>query len=248
LKKIIVLFFVSVIILSGCTEKPPQPPVEDAKDMNVNFNILFNQSQFELLNTEYTLESNEEVVFKRLSCLLSKFYFVKSDGSKINLEDQYALINIDKGLTSVTLNNIPQGDYKAMGFTLGLDSAINHGDPNQYANDHPLSPFNNSLHWSWAGGYILMALEGNVVNTTDNFIFHIAGSNNRTDFEFPVQFTQGADILNAQIDLNLDEVFKDPEIFSLTNDGMSAHSTTDAVTQKLVGNMGDIFSLTNISE
>ena len=142
---------------------------------------------------------------------------------------------------------MPIGEYKAFGFSIGLDSAINHGNPNQYATDHPLSPINNSLHWSWQGGYIFTAIEGEVVGTTDNFVFHLAGSENKIDFELPMTIIKGEPALNAVLSYNLAEAFKNPEVFSFTTDGKSTHNTTDPVTLKLIKNMGDIFKLEALS-
>ena len=169
---------------------------------------------------------------------------VDGNNNKVLLKDQYALIEAHKGDVTFTLTDIPLGDYISIGFSIGLDSATNHGNPNQYAAEHPLSPINNSLHWNWTGGYIFTALEGKVVKDAETFIFHLAGDQNKLDFELPTSFSTSATDADkeAVITYDVSEVFKNPEIYSIASDGASSHSVSSPVTVKLIRNMSDVFT------
>ncbi len=250
MKKILIITTVLAFFASSCGPETVDPPVEpqEVQEMTLNFAPKFDGGSFELLSSTYTLASGEEVEFKRFAALFSNFYLINEDGSKLMLDDQYAFLNLNKNQMSVTLTEIPKGNYKGVGFMYGLDSAINHGPTNQYPIDHPLNTFNNSLYWDWAGGYIFSAIEGGVANSNEKFVFHLAGSMNTINYELPMVFTKDNKALQAEIDLHMDEIFKNPEVYSLENDGTSVHNALDAVTTKLIGNMGDIFSLMSVSE
>jgi hypothetical protein len=248
MKKVYMILVFLALAFVGCKDtEPVTPEAVEVQEMAVNIDHAFDNEPLAFLTKEYSLASGEKVFFKRLAYLLADFYLIKADDTRVNLADQYALLNPKSDPSNFTLLNIPMGEYKAFGFSIGLDSIINHGNPNQYPATHPLSPINNSLYWSWQGGYVFTAIEGDVVGTTDNFIFHLAGSNNKIDFEFPVTFTKGMAALDANLTYNLAEAFKNPDMFSLTSDGRSTHTTTDPVTVKLTSNMADIFNLDAIT-
>jgi hypothetical protein len=198
---------------------------------------------------DFALPSDEEVSFSRLAYILSDFYLVRADGSKLQFENSYALIDVSKGHNSFTISNAGYGDYKAIGFSVGLDSSVNHGNPNKYSSEHPLAPINNSLHWSWQGGYIFTALEGKTKIDNESFVFHLAGTENKTDFLLPISFNKGAATTQTvTLEYNVGELFKNPHIFKISEDGSSTHSISDPVTKKLFSNMVDVFTLISVTE
>lgn len=246
-KKLIAFTLLSVVFLVGCSDTPePEPKTpNEVQELNITVNHTFDGNDLVLNNEEYTLPSGESVNFKRLAYLLADFYLLKDNGDTVILDDQYAFINASKS-ESFTLTDIPMGNYTAVGFYVGLDSLRNHGDPNQWPTNHPLSPINNSLHWSWQGGYIFTAIEGGLAGTRDNFVFHLAGVMNTTTYEIPFSFEKKEAALEVEMEYMLEEVFKNPEVFSLSKDGMSTHSVDHPVSKKLSRNMGDQFSITTV--
>jgi hypothetical protein len=226
------------VVFYGCKDDDGPTPSNEVMELNVEFHHTFNGQPLELDTTDYTMPSGEEVRFKRLSYLLSNFYMVKENGDKVMLDKQYAFLNVSKFHT-FTLTDVPQGSYTAFGFNIGLDSNENHGDPNRWPLDHPLNPVKNSLLWDWAGGYIFTAIEGQLADGTDNFVFHLAGDQFKTAYEIPVNYTKGEEAASIHLEYMLDEIFQNPEIYSLEKDGLSTHTIDNPITAKLVGNMGD---------
>ena len=96
----------------------------------------------------------------RFAALVSGVSLARADGGAVRLDGQYGFIDAESGKMSVTLRNVPEGDYVGLEFQLGLPAAVNHGDPAQWAAGHPLNPIVNGLHWGWAGGYVFAAIEG----------------------------------------------------------------------------------------
>jgi len=223
----------------------PEPVVVEDSTSNLTINIdhMIGADAMKY-NENIVLPSMEDVQISRLSYILGDFYLLSKDGSKVELDDQYALIEAHKGNVSFTLTDIPFGNYTSIGFSIGLDSATNHGNPSQYETTHPLSPINNSLHWSWTGGYIFTALEGKLVDNDETFIFHLAGAQNRIDFELETDITTSTTSTNNEATVTYDvrEIFEGPNVYNISTDGASSHSTTSPVTVKLISNMADVFT------
>lgn len=236
------LIFIVIGFLTACTEDTteptPNPQVQEPEGLMVKIHHKFGGNPLIFNDEVYTLASGEEVKFSRLAYLMADFYIENEAGERFYFEDQYAFINANKQ-DSFTLNGLPQGTYKTFGFTIGLDSNRNHGDPNQWSANHPLSPINNSLHWSWQSGYIFTAIEGQLSTGWDYFVFHLAGSMNTTEYRVAINLEKKEAAATLNLDYLLDEVFVNPEVFSLEKDGKSAHSVEHPVTKKLTGNMGD---------
>ncbi|MFT6004979.1 MAG: hypothetical protein ACJAR8_001260 [Bacteroidia bacterium] len=231
---------------TSCTEDDVVDPIVEVNSASIDFSVNHTVgTQIFTAGTAYSVGDNNQASFSRFAYLLGSFYLIAEDGSKVTIDSQYAHIEAHSGKTTFSLVDIPYGTYKSMGFSIGLDSAINHGNPNQYNTDHPLSSINNSLHWGWVGGYIFTAIEGKDVDADESIIFHLAGSNNKVDFELPTNFTHGAAGSSVALGYDIAEVFINPNSYSFTLDGRSTHSVSDPVTTKLIENMADVFTLTS---
>lgn len=244
-KTVYILLGLIIAVFSACS--PDQDPINQNEASTSSLKITMDHkmgSANMAYNVDLALPSSENVQMSRLSYILGGFYLIDGNNNKVLLKDQYALIEAHKGDVTFTLTDIPLGDYISIGFSIGLDSATNHGNPNQYAAEHPLSPINNSLHWNWTGGYIFTALEGKVVKDAETFIFHLAGDQNKLDFELPTSFSTSATDADkeAVITYDVSEVFKNPETYSIASDGASSHSVSSPVTVKLIRNMSDVFT------
>ena len=231
---------------TSCTEDDVVDPIVEVSSASIDFTVNHTIGNQEFTaGTAYSVGVNENATFSRYAYLLGSFYLMAEDGSKVIIDSQYAHIEAHSGKTTFSLVDIPYGTYKSIGFSIGLDSAVNHGNPNQYDSDHPLSAINNSLHWGWVGGYIFTAIEGKDVDADESIIFHLAGSNNKVDFELPTNFTHGAAGSSVALGYDIAEVFINPNSYSFTLDGRSTHSVSDPVTTKIIENMADVFTLTS---
>ncbi len=193
----------------------------------------------------YQTAQQETYALTRISYLLSGFQLEKTDGSRLELPDQYAWID-HQANTHFRLKNIPEADYKAIHFNVGLDKNSNHLDPAKYPADHPLSSLRN-LHWNWAEGYIFLAIEGHQLEGKKGFVYHLANDHNLT----PVSISQSIKITNnTHIDLNLDieNLINSPSPIHFLTDGNISHSAKDdPIAAKLKRNLTNSFSITKIS-
>lgn len=225
--------------------KPAEPPIDNGETTTGSLSITVDHvfgNQTLPFNQDVTLPSMEIVQLSRYAYILSNFALTAEDGSIVELKDQYALIEAHNDMTSFTLTSVPTGTYTKLRFSLGLDSAVNHGNPNVYNVDHPLSPIRNSLHWNWQGGYIFSAIEGKTMADDESFVFHLAGIQNKLDFELALPLVKTEAEQNATLTYDVQEVFQGPQVYTISQDGTSSHSISSPVTVKLIANMKDVFT------
>jgi hypothetical protein len=254
MKKIVFITLGLIVIgFVGCKpdeDEKPDPTTEtttEVADMTVTINHKIGMEDLDF-TSEFTLPSAEKVKFGRFAYILSDFYLTTTADEKVSLGKQFAFIEVNNNKTTFTLKNVPMGNYKSVGLSIGLDSATNHGNPNYYLAEHPLAPINNSLYWGWTAGYVYTAIEGLTVANDESFIFHLSGVHNKTDFDLPIAFIKKEGALKATLEYDVAEVFKNPEIYTISIDGASTHSITDAITTKLFANMVDVFSVKSVTE
>ena len=96
----------------------------------------------------------------RFAGIVSGVALARAEGGMVQLDGQYGFLDAESGRMTMTLRNVPPGDFTGLAFQLGLPAAVNHGDPGQWPAQHPLNPIVNGLHWGWSGGYIFAAIEG----------------------------------------------------------------------------------------
>lgn len=193
--------------------------------------------------------AGERYSITRASYLLSRMALRAADGKWIELPGEAAWLDAELGRESVRLE-APPGSYSAIRFLVGLEGALNHADPATFPAGHALNPAVNHLHWSWQGGYIFMALEGNWRNggVVDGWSFHLAGTGNAVgiELECALDLSQSK---RVELTLDLGFALQGAAPISLATDGTSTHSREgDPLAAKLLGNLANAFRLSGISQ
>lgn len=96
-----------------------------------------------------------------------------SNGANYFHKEYYLISEEDENSKSITLYDIPVGDYTAMSITIGIDSIDNCNGVQSGA----LDPV-HGMFWSWNSGYIFLKLEGTsaACSTPMHFFeYHIGG-------------------------------------------------------------------------
>ncbi|WP_457070532.1 MbnP family protein [Hymenobacter sp. UYAg731] len=105
---------------------------------------------------------------------ISNVKFTKTDGSTYAVPDSYYLLDADPAKSEslhLTLTGVPEGDYKGLTFTIGVDSVHNVLGAQKGA----LDP-SNKMFWDWNSGYIFTKLEGySPQSRTTALTFHVGG-------------------------------------------------------------------------
>ena len=197
----------------------------------------------------YANSAGETMSFTRLSYLLSGFALEGDDGTWIELPEQQAWLDAARRRTTLRLDGVPAGKYRALRFHVGPDAAANAGDPAKLAADHPLNPNLNGLHWSWQGGYIFLAVEGRYRGASADlagYAHHLARDPNRTRVSLaaPLDLTHDS---AALLDFDLGTLFNAPRPLSFAKDGVATHSREgDPVAAALVVNLPGAFRVNRI--
>jgi len=127
-----------------------------------------------VLNTgTYTTSSGQQFTVSTFNYYLSNIKLKKADGTEYAEPESYHLIRqSDAATKAFTLTNVPAGDYTALTFTIGVDSARNVSG----AQTGALDPA-NGMFWTWNSGYIYTKLEGSSPQAGGNkqLLFHIGG-------------------------------------------------------------------------
>lgn len=208
-------FALAALTLAGCkkddvTAAPPTVSIEFEQTVTQN-----GASVPLVLDTQtYTTPAGDQFKVNSFRQYISNVVFTKTDGSTYAVPESYYLIDAAKDDTQrLTLTGVPEGDYKGITFTIGVDSARNVSGAQKGA----LDP-NNNMFWTWNSGYIYTKLEGTSPQapkatgaTEGGLVFHIGGfkSPNNTIRTVSPAFPSGTTLLvraghAPEIHLNVD--------------------------------------------
>jgi hypothetical protein len=110
--------------------------------------------------------------FTTFKYYISNIRLKKADGTWWTQPNSYFLLDLTEGTTaSVTLSNVPKGEYTDVEYILGVDSTMNVSG----AQSGDLSPALD-MFWSWNSGYIMLKAEGTCPNSMmGSFTYHLGG-------------------------------------------------------------------------
>ena len=205
--------------------------------LSLNINFKHYVEGIELIANEmtYTNPSNENYSIQTLRYLISDITLHTSNGNETLLDEIHFIdISIDSSLTL----NIPQVNYQnytSISFTMGLDSIKN--ITNLFLNEN----FFPSFVWPefLGGGYHYMQLEGDFNTVFNGYTTHTGGTNG-VDFSFNKIFTIN-EITEININMELTNWYKNPEIFDLTTDGIMGDISKQVILK--ANGVEDVFSV-----
>ncbi len=181
----------------------------------------------------------QTVCVTRFAALISEVTLARTDGGTVRLQGQFGFLDAESGRMAVGLRGVPEGDYVGLGFSVGLPSETNHGDPGQWAAGHPLNPLVNGLHWSWQGGYVFLALEGKWRDAAAGkamvergFSYHVATDARRMAVKFAANYrVDGPTTLKLAVDVA--RVLRDVTIRPVDASESTHSAGGDALAEKL---------------
>jgi cytochrome c peroxidase len=220
-----------------------------AATLEIAVRHTFNDGPLLLDSLRYEDAAGETLSVTRLSYLLSGFAIEREDGVWVEMPDRYAWMDAAKHRTTIRLDGVPEGKYRALRFHVGPDAKANTADPAKLAADHPLNPNLNGLHWSWQTGYIFLALEGHYrigAAEVKGYAHHLARDPNRTrvSLAVPLDLTHDAGVLLA---FDVGTLLNAPRPISFEKDGTATHSRDgDPIAAALVANLPGAFRVTQV--
>lgn len=170
----VILFFLGNFFLS-CKKDTTEPDTTSTGSFEIEFEHRVGNQPFVLNSQSYLNANGDDFKVNVFKYYVSNLVLVKDDGSETVVPETYFLIDAsDAASRFQQLNHIPAGDYKAIRFTVGVDSLRNHSGAQTGALDPARGMF-----WTWNSGYIFLMFEGSSTMSTapgQKLTFHIGGS------------------------------------------------------------------------
>jgi hypothetical protein len=173
---ILICSLLTMICLMSATNKKDDPKTANQGNLILHFNNMVNGAALKLNDTAavYQNANGDSYTITTFKYYVSNVVLTDEGGKATNLPDSYYLINAADSLSlNPQINNIPAGKYKAISFTIGVDSARNFAG----AQTGALDPA-HGMFWSWNSGYIFLKMEGESAQSKaklHKLTFHIGG-------------------------------------------------------------------------
>lgn len=111
---------------------------------------------------------------------MSNFVLTNSNGTQFTVPQDscYFLIDESDEATHQPVLQVPEGEYKTLSFTLGIDSVRNTADISRRTGVLDPTAEGGDMYWGWNSGYIFFKMEGtsSVSAAAGNlFMYHLGG-------------------------------------------------------------------------
>ena len=134
--------------------------------MRLVFDNVVGSQDLQLDTGTYQNASGESFTPTTFNYFVSNIKLTRTDGSQyvVPADSSYFLVKEEMPTSqTITLTNVPNGDYKAVSFMIGVDSLRSTMDIGKRTGvlDPAGGPASaNGMYWSWNSGYIFLKLEG----------------------------------------------------------------------------------------
>ncbi len=160
MKKDIITLLLGLLAIAACQERSTESPSNTALQVHLSH---FVGEDTLYLDTEAQIYKNALGQSFRLTAFryyVSNFRLIREDGSEWHYPQEQSYFLIDERRPEskqLLLANIPAGSYKALAWTIGVDSARSVAPLSQRKG--ALDPA-QGMYWAWNSGYIFLLVEG----------------------------------------------------------------------------------------
>lgn len=250
-KYIVNLVLLTIILLVSCGEKDATKPTSETGSIQFFFK---NETPLKIPpdSMNYINAAGNTYTITLLEYMITKIVLHRADGTVYDANTVNYINEAEENTKKFKLEYIPNGEYVAISFIMGVDSArnVNGGLPNT-------TIFNN-MEWpsTFGGGYHFFRMEGNYIKsnqTTGAYALHCGNTNQNTDFPhvhrpdqvkfmFNEVMTFANDEYLVDLSLNANQLMEMPHIVDFRLIPGSIMSN-DSIQHILSDNAVDIFSI-----
>lgn len=167
---------------SSCSDDhaPTAPDTTKTGAIVLEFDNVAGDDEF-TFNKEYTNAAGEKFTTTILKYYISNISLVTTSGTVYTVPQDNSYFLVDESVptsTKVKLSNIPEGDYKEVRYTIGIDSVRSTMPIEKRLGALDISGAGKDMYWAWNSGYIFFKMEGSspaINEAENNFRFHIGG-------------------------------------------------------------------------
>ncbi len=158
----LLLVCVSILFFAACENDN----TSSSGDVELNFRAEFDSQPLQIFDVAYPYPEGMSMKFQLFQFYLSDIELVRADATTVPLsevelvrfQDFTTLAEAEQGVT-LQFTDVPDGEYTAIRFGLGVNPTMNALDPTNFQQPHPLDDTN---YWSWATGYVFSKIEASV--------------------------------------------------------------------------------------
>lgn len=177
MKKIIIPALATITLLTSC-KKETVAEYDNSKkgELSIEFDNVAGAADLELNTGNYTNPSGETFTVTKLKYYVSNFKLTNVNGTEhtVPQDSCYFLIDESDEATHETAVRIPEGEYKTLTFTIGVDSLRNTKDISLRTGVLDPTGFGADMYWSWNSGYIFFKMEGaSAASTMGEYMYHV---------------------------------------------------------------------------
>jgi len=197
MKKILLILTVIGLVFTSCEKDKPI-----ATDITINFTHTVDGSDLITNSMIYTNAAGEDYDVQTLKYLISNIT-LHDDLGYIELKDIHFIDISDESTFSFTIKDIPNNNYYAISYTMGLDTIKNIS--NTYVNEN----WFGQMEWPDmnGGGYHYMILEGDFNDSLSGYGTHTGGTMGM-DYSFNnidhISLIVTDDLGDISIDINME--------------------------------------------
>ncbi|MCC5944342.1 MAG: hypothetical protein JJT94_05360 [Bernardetiaceae bacterium] len=225
MQKIAVTFLIFIILLAqACNTKEETPEVPSkVGSLSIKIEHVFDNEPIVLNSQTYRNANGDEFVIQKFKYYLSNWKLLRSDDGEYLIPDSYKLVEVTRGahLFEMIFEGIPEGEYEAVSFAIGIDPERNLST-DQIGDLDP----NNEMAWDWNTGYKFLLFEGRTTaERPQGIVFHIGEDENYVpqyfEFDSKLQIETGKQA-KMQIICEAAELFRGTTLvdFAVLNDAM----------------------------
>lgn len=231
----------AAVIFTSCKKSCDAP---EKTNLNLRFYPMAGSQEL-VYNQEYIV-NGRKLRFNRAQFYVSSIGLRKANNTAPRPEMPFALVHALE--TDYSVGLVDTGTYSFLEFAVGVDSANNHGDPNQWSATHPLYVNGTySTYWTWSQGYVFIRLEGYVDTTAaatgsanTGFAYHIGNDDLLRMISLPInKYIEGSEI-TIEIDVDYAKMLENVDFRT----ELQNHSgLEEALTLKIADNTTEAFTL-----
>ncbi len=180
MKKYIIIALTATLFTACKKEKTPAYNTSAKGTLSVEFDNIAGSSDLQLNTGTYTNAAGQAFTVTKLKYYVSNFVLTNVDGTTYTVPQDscYFLIDESDESTHDPVMRLPEGEYKALTFTVGVDSLRNTKDISQRIGVLDPAGAATDMYWGWNSGYIFLKLEGTspvITGMGNAFMFHVGG-------------------------------------------------------------------------
>jgi hypothetical protein len=175
-----------ITCFSACKKDDTKPSADtNAKaTLSVQFDNIAGDKNLQLNTGMYTNAAGEPFKISLLQYYISNIQVKTSNGTTYTVpqDSSYFLVSEANAASQFVKVKVPEGDYSALTFVLGVDSLRSTMDISKRTGVlNPSGGMDDAMYWGWNSGYIFFKMEGEAAaapldpSGKHKFRYHIGG-------------------------------------------------------------------------